>query len=308
MVSMNRLTTEKRSQIVGSLVEGNSIRATVRMTGAAKNTVTKLLVDLGAACAEHQDRTLRDLPCTTIQADEIWAYCYSKQKNVPDEHVGTFGYGDVWTWTAICADTKLMPSWLVGERTADDALAFMTDLESRLAHAVQLTTDGHHNYLRAVDRAFREHWVDYAMLQKIYGAPVEDQRWYSPPVCIGTEARVIKGNPEYDKVSTSYVERQNLTMRMGMRRFTRLTNGFSKKVENLAHAVSLHYMHYNFARPHKTLSKPYPTTPAMAAGVADHVWSLREIAELLDRPQHREPEPEPREPSRAREHWRRRSN
>jgi IS1 family transposase len=233
------------------------------MTGAAKNTVTKLLVDLGAACAEYQDRTLRDLPCTTIQADEIWAYCYSKQKNVPEEHRGTFGYGygDVWTWTAICADTKLVPSWLVGERTATDALAFMTDLESRLANAVQLTTDGHHNYLRAVDRAFREHWIDYAMLQKIYGAPVEDQRWYSPPVCTGTEARVIKGNPEHDKVSTSYVERQNLTMRMGMRRFTRLTNAFSKKVENLAHAVSLHYMHYNFARPHKRSRSPTRRLP-----------------------------------------------
>jgi IS1 family transposase len=310
MVSMNRLTTEQRARIIGCLIEGNSIRATVRMTGAAKNTVTKLLVDLGAACADYQDRTLRDLPCTTVQADEIWAYCYAKQKNVPEEHRGTFGYGDVWTWTALCADTKLVPSWLVGERTADDALAFMTDLQSRLAHAVQLTTDGHHNYLTAVDKAFREHWIDYAMLQKIYGAPVEDQRWYSPPVCIGTKAQVIEGNPDPSKVSTSYVERQNLTMRMGMRRFTRLTNAFSKKVENLAHAVSLHYMHYNFARPHKSLKNPYPRTPAMAAGVADHVWSLREIAELLDRPQPEkvEPEPQPREPRRAREHWAKRSN
>ena len=283
MVSMNRLTTEKRAQIVGSLVEGNSIRATVRMTGAAKNTVTKLLVDLGAACAEYQDRTLRDLPCTTIQADEIWAYCYAKQKNVPDEHRGTFGYGDVWTWTALCADTKLVPSWLVGERTATDALTFMVDLESRLANAIQLTTDGNHVYLRAVDRAFREHWVDYAMLQKIYGPdPLEEEHRYSPPVCTGTKVDYIAGNPEPEKISTSYVERQNLTMRMGMRRFTRLTNAFSKKVENLAHAVSLHYMHYNFARPHKTLSKPYPTTPAMAASVADRVWTARDIAGLLD--------------------------
>jgi IS1 family transposase len=277
MVSMNRLSTEKRAQIVGSLVEGNSIRATVRMTGAAKNTVTKLLVDLGAACAEYQDRAMRDLPCTTIQCDEIWAYCYSKQKNVPDEHVGTFGYGDVWTWTALCADTKLVPSWLVGERTVDDAWVFMTDLEGRLANRVQLTTDGHRPYLQAVNLTFGQ-GVDYAMLHKIYGARVEDQRWYSPPVCVGTEAKVITGDPDREKISTSYVERQNLTMRMGMRRYTRLTNAFSKKVENLAHAVSLHYTHYNFARVHQTLK----TTPAHAAGVADHKWSPHEIAALLD--------------------------
>jgi IS1 family transposase len=277
MDTMNRLSTEKRAQIVGSLVEGNSIRATVRMTGAAKNTVTKLLVDLGAACADYQDRTMRDLRCTTIQCDEIWAYCYAKQKNVPDEHVGTFGYGDVWTWTELCADTKLVPSWLVGERTVDDAWVFMTDLEGRLANRVQLTTDGHRPYLQAVDLAFGQS-IDYAMLHKIYGAKVEDQRWYSPPVCIGTEARTITGSPDPSKVSTSYVERQNLTMRMGMRRYTRLTNAFSKKVENLAHAVSLHYMHYNFARVHQTLK----TTPARAAGIADHKWSLHEIAALLD--------------------------
>ena len=277
MVSMNRLTTEKRAQIVGSLVEGNSIRATVRMTGAAKNTVTKLLVDLGAACAEYQDGAMRDLRCTTIQCDEIWAYSYSKQKNVPDEHRGTFGYGDVWTWTALCADTKIVPSWLVGERTADDAWVFMTDLEGRLANRVQLTTDGHRPYLQAVNLTFGQ-GVDYAMLHKIYGARVEDQRWYSPPVCVGTEAKVITGDPDREKISTSYVERQNLTMRMGMRRYTRLTNAFSKKVENLAHAVSLHYTHYNFARVHQTLK----TTPAHAAGVADHKWSPHEIAALLD--------------------------
>ncbi|MBA3430644.1 MAG: IS1 family transposase [Actinobacteria bacterium] len=274
---MNRLSTEDRARIIGSLVEGNSIRATVRMTGAAKNTVTKLLIDLGEACAEYQDRAMRDLPCTNVQCDEIWSFCYSKQKNVPDEHRGTFGYGDVWTWTALCADTKLVPSWLVGERTVDDAWVFMDDLSRRLSNRVQLTTDGHRPYLQAVDTAFGQE-IDYAMLQKIYGAPVEDQRWYSPPVCIGTEAHVIKGSPDPSKVSTSYVERQNLTMRMGMRRFTRLTNAFSKKVENLAHAVSLHYMHYNFARTHQTLK----ATPAQAAGVADHKWSLHEIAALLD--------------------------
>jgi IS1 family transposase len=282
MVSMNRLTTERRAQIVGSLVEGNSIRATTRMTGAAKNTVTKLLTDLGEACADYQDRTLLDLPCTTVQCDEIWAYCDAKQKNVPQEHKGTFGYGDVWTWTAICADTKLVPSWLVGERTVPDAWVFMSDLASRLSNRVQLTTDGHQPYVKAVDAAFGDE-IDYAMLHKLYGQdPCEDERRYSPAVCTGIDIRPMTGNPDPEKISTSYVERQNLTMRMGMRRFTRLTNGFSKKVENLAHAVALHYMHYNFARPHKTLSKPYPTTPAMAAGVADHKWSLYEIAALLD--------------------------
>jgi IS1 family transposase len=273
---MNRLSTERRAQIIGSLVEGNSIRATVRMTGAAKNTVTKLLVDLGEACSDYQDRTLRDLPCETIQVDEIWAYCYSKQKNVPTEHKGTFGYGDVWTWTAICADTKLVPSWLVGERTIDDGWAFLEDLKGRLAGRVQLTSDGWNAYLSAVGLSFGRD-VDYAMLQKIYG-PDPGAGRYSPPVCLGTTTKVIRGNPDPAKINTSYVERQNLTMRMGMRRFTRLTNGFSKKVENLAHAVALHYMHYNFARVHQTLG----TTPAMAAGVADHKWTTYEIAALLD--------------------------
>jgi IS1 family transposase len=283
MVSMNRLSTEKRAQVLGALVEGNSIRATVRMTGAAKNTITKLLAEVGEACAEYQDEALTDLPCTTLEADEIWSYCYAKQKNVPKQFENTPGYGDVWTWTAICADTKLVPSWLVGERTYDDALTFLTDLESRLANPIQLTTDGNNVYIGAVSEAFREHWIDYAMLQKLYGEPSEsEQRRYSPAACIGTKREYIAGNPDESKISTSYVERQNLTMRMGMRRFTRLTNAFSKKVENLAHAVSLHFMHYNFARPHKTLSDPYPTTPAMAAGVADHVWSVREIAGLLE--------------------------
>ena len=283
MVSMNRLTTERRAQIIGALVEGNSIRATVRMTGAAKNTITKLLADLGQACADYQDEVMRDLPCKVIECDEIWSYCYAKQKNVPEQHKGTFGYGDVWTWTAICADTKLVPSWLVGERTYEDALTFMLDLEKRLSGPVQLTTDGLHVYIKAVKKAFREHWIDYAMLQKIYGAPEEaEERRYSPAVCTGSRTEHIAGNPDESKISTSYVERQNLTMRMGMRRFTRLTNAFSKKVENLAHAVSLHYMHYNFARPHQALKERYPRTPAMAAGVADHVWTLEEIAGLLD--------------------------
>src|SRR5437764_11459138 len=195
MVSMNRLTTAKRAQIIGALVEGNSIRATVRMTGAAKNTVTKLLVDLGAACAEYQDEAFRELPCQTIQCDEIWAFCYAKQKNVPQEHKGTFGYGDIWTWTAICADTKLVPSWLVGERTTEDAIAFLTDLEKRLYGAIQLTTDGLQVYLQAVDVAFQDAWLDYAMLQKLYGPDPSEERRYSPPICTGTKTEVIQGDP-----------------------------------------------------------------------------------------------------------------
>jgi IS1 family transposase len=288
MVSMNRLTTEKRAQIIGALVEGNSIRATVRMTGAAKNTVTKLLVDLGAACAEYQNGALRDLPCTTLEVDEIWAYCYSKQRNVPDEHKGTFGYGDVWTWTALCADTKLVPAWLVGERTIDDAWVFFADLKARLANRVQLTTDGERSHLTAIGLTFGRD-IDYAQLQKIYSTdPANARGRYSPPVCTGTKTRVLRGDPDPSRISTSYVERQNLTMRMGMRRFTRLTNAFSKKVENLAHAVSLHYMYYNFARVHQTLTvvnddgSRTKRTPAMAAGVTDHVWTLYEIAALLD--------------------------
>ncbi|HEY1592909.1 MAG TPA: IS1 family transposase [Solirubrobacteraceae bacterium] len=279
---MNRLTTEKRAQIIGALVEGNSIRATVRMTGAAKNTVSKLLVDLGAACAEYQDRVLRDLPCTTVQCDEIWAFCYAKQKNVPEEHKGTFGYGDVWTWTAIDADTKLVPSWLVGERNLRDCWIFIEDLQARLSGRIQLSTDAHKTYEAVVGLIFGASDIDWAQQIKHYRTTSVGPGRYSPPVCTGVTVRRQLGDPDPTKVSTSYVERQNLTMRMGMRRFTRLTNGFSKKVENLADAVSLHYMHYNFARPHQTLAKPYPRTPAMAAGVADHVWTLREIAALLD--------------------------
>lgn len=281
MVSMNRLSTEKRAQIIGCLVEGNSIRATVRMTGAAKNTIVKLLADLGEACAEYQDGVLVDLPCEVVEADEIWAYCYAKQKNVPEQFKGSPGYGDVWTFTAVCADTKLVPSWLVGERTAYDAEFFLSDLARRMAGRIQLSTDGHSMYEAAVGQAFGGE-VDWAQIQKTYASDPAQGGKYSPAVCTGTKRRVLKGEPDPDRISTSYVERQNLTMRMGMRRFTRLTNGFSRKVENLAHAVSLHFMHYNFARPHKALKERYPRTPAMAAGVADHIWSLEEIAGLLD--------------------------
>jgi IS1 family transposase len=282
LVSLNRLTTEKRAQVIGCLVEGNSIRATVRMTGGAKNTITKLLADLGEACADYQDGVFQDLPCKVVEADEIWSYCYAKQKNVPEQFKDTPGYGDVWTFTAICADTKLVPSWLVGERTADDAEVFLSDLASRMAGRIQLSTDGHSMYESTVGPAFR-HNVDWAQIQKTYRAPERsEQRKYSPAVCTGTKRRVLKGDPDPERISTSYVERQNLSMRMGMRRFTRLTNGFSRKVENLAHAVSLHFMHYNFARPHSALKERYPRTPAMAAGGADHIWSLEEIAALLD--------------------------
>ena len=289
MFSMNRLSTEKRAQIVGMLVEGNSLRATSRMAGVSINTVSKLLVDLGAACETYQADVLRGLRCTTIECDEIWAFCYSKQKNVPEEHQGTFGYGDVWTWTALCADTKLVPSWLVGERTVDDAWAFLTDLQERLANRVQLTSDGLKLYVQAVDLAFGAE-IDFAQLHKIYGTdPGKDAaRRYSPAVCTGTDVRIVNGDPAPSRISTSYVERQNLTMRMGMRRFTRLTNGFSKKIENHAAAVAIHFMHYNFARPHKSLSvrsedgPATKRTPAMAAGVADHIWTLEEIAGLLD--------------------------
>lgn len=293
MVSMNRLSTERRAQVVGCLVEGMSIRATVRVTGAAKNTVTKLLVELGEACDRYQDKTLRNLTSKRIQCDEVWSFCYAKQKNVPKEHQGTFGYGDVWTWTAIDADTKLIPAWLVGERHTSDAITFIWDLRSRLANKVQLTTDGHRPYLTAVEGVFTDMDVDYAMLVKLYGSPSkEEQRRYSPARCTGTREIPIRGNPDPSHISTSYVERQNLTMRMGMRRFTRLTNAFSKKIENLAAAVSLHFMHYNFVRVHQTLG----TTPAVAAGVTDHVWTIEEIVKLIE-PEKRKPEAQPVRPA-----------
>jgi len=281
---MNRLSRAERAQIIRMLVEGNSIRSVSRMTGAARNTITTLLVDLGKACAAYQDRVVRNLTSTRIECDEIWAFCYAKARNVPEDKRGEFGYGDVWTWTAIDPDTKLVPSWLVGTRDLDDAMAFMADLGSRLANRVQITTDGHRPYVEAIEAAFGRD-VDYAQLVKEYGIePSLDgsptARRYSPNRVTSEQVRVIAGDPDPDLISTSYVERNNLTMRMGMRRFTRLTNGFSKKVENHAAMVSLHFMHYNFARPHSALGKR--TTPAMAAGVADHVWTCDEIAALID--------------------------
>lgn len=276
---MNRLPIAKRAQIIGMLVEGMSMRAVSRLADCSINTVTKLLEEVGFACNMYQSEHLRNLTCKRIQCDEIWAFCYSKEKNVAPADKGILGHGDVWTYTAIDSDTKLMVSYMVGKRDAEYALAFMTDIYGRLANRVQLTTDGHQPYLNAVPDAFGTD-VDYAQLVKHYGpSPAQhDQRRYSPAELIDAEKKAVVGNPDMSKVSTSHVERQNLTMRMSMRRFTRLTNGFSKKVENLEHAVSLHFMHYNFARVHKTLR----VTPAMEAGLSDRVWSLAEIAKLAD--------------------------
>ena len=282
---MNKLTLERQSQVVKALCEGNSIRSTARMTDVAINTVVKLLTDLGSACLDFQDGVMRDLPCKRLQADEIWSFVYAKAKNVPDDRKGEFGYGDVWTWTAIDADTKLIPCWHVGGREGRDAWVFMKDLASRLANRVQLTTDGHRPYLEAVDSAFGSE-IDYAMLQKLYG-PVdyskEARRRYSPAECVGAEKKVIQGQPSRANISTSYIERQNLTMRMSMRRFTRLTNGFSKKLENHMYAIALHFAHYNFCRPHKSLANPYHRTPAMAAGLTDRIWTVENLISLLDR-------------------------
>jgi len=224
----------------------------------------------------HQDRAFRNLTCKRIQCDEIWSFCYSKQKNVPEDKKGQFGYGDVWTWTAIDADTKLVPSWLVADRSSSAAIEFVNDLAGRLDSKIQLTTDGNKVYLEAVESAFGSE-IDYAMLVKIYGASVESEKRYSPSECIGIEKSTITGDPDRKHISTSYVERQNLTMRMSMRRFTRLTNGFSKKVENHSHAIALYFMHYNFCRIHKTLR----VTPAMKAGVTDHLWEIEDIVKLL---------------------------
>lgn len=274
---MNRLKKDKQAEIIASLVEGNSIRATARMCDVAFNTVLKLLPEIGRACLRFQDKVLRNLSCKRIQCDEIWSFCYAKEKNVPADKRGQFGFGDVWTWVAIDADTKLVPSFMIGTRGFSTASAFINDLASRLANRVQLTSDGHRVYLQAVENAFGND-IDYAMLVKLYGNDAEAETRYSPAECIGSQRVRITGNPDPRHISTSYVERQNLSMRMGMRRFTRLTNAFSKKVENHMWAIALYYMHYNFCRIHKTLR----VTPAMEAGIADHVWDVAELVGLLD--------------------------
>jgi IS1 family transposase len=271
---MNRLPIEKRAAILGMLVEGNSLRATSRLADVSINTVTKLLVDLGSACAEYHDLHVRNVWAQRVQCDEIWCFVGAKAKKVTPEKQAQ-GWGDTWTWTAIDADSKLCLSYRIGGRDGAIAFEFMQDLAARLANRVQLTTDGHRVYLNAVEDAFGSE-IDYAMLVKIYGADTANDSRYSPPECIDCKPIAITRRPDPKHISTSFVERQNLTMRMGMRRFTRLTNGFSKKVQNHAAMVSLHFMYYNFGRIHKTLR----VTPAMAAGLSDHVWSLGEITLL----------------------------
>jgi len=277
MHHMNKLNRTKQVQVIAALNEGCSIRATVRMTGVANDTVTKLLVAIGAACKRYHDENVRNIKARRIQCDEIWQFCYAKEKNVPADKKGQFGYGDVWTWVGMDADSKLIVSYLVGNRDSGWASEFIADLKDRLANRTQLTTDGYRVYLNAVEDAFGAD-VDYAMLVKIYGKSSETETRYSPAECIGCQRQVITGSPDPLHISTSYVERQNLTMRMQMRRFTRLTNGFSKKIENLIAAVALHYMQYNYCRIHSALR----VTPAMEAGLTDHVWSLEELAALLD--------------------------
>jgi IS1 family transposase len=273
----NVLSTAKRVQIVSALVEGVGIRATARMADVSKDTVMKLWREIGEACIRYQDETFRNLTCKRLQVDEIWSFVYAKAKNVPASKQGQFGYGDVWTFTAIDADTKLMPSFLVGTRDVGCATEFMQDLAGRLVNRVQLTSDGHKMYLQAVEDAFAGD-VDFAMLHKIYGAePTGPETRYSPAVCIGAEKRCITGNPDPKHVSTSYVERANLTIRMSLRRFTRLTNAFSKKLENHTAALGLFHAHYNLCRIHKTLR----VTPAMAAGVTTRVWDIADLVALL---------------------------
>jgi IS1 family transposase len=276
---MNRMDTARRAQVIRCLIEGNSINSTVRMTGVAKNTVLKLLVEIGDACSEYLDGVMRDLPCQRLQADEAWSFCFAKAKNVKPEHFDDGGYaGDVWAWVAIDADTKLIPTWTLGRRDAATAREFIDDLAGRLANRVQLTTDGLKVYIHAVLNAFGTA-IDFSVLHKVYGADRPDAARYSPAECIGCEKKIILGNPDPDHISTSYIERQNLTMRMSMRRFTRLTNGFSKKMENHAASVALYMMYYNFGRKHATLG----TSPAVKAGVADHIWSVEEIIGLLEK-------------------------
>ena len=272
---MNTLSLEKRTQILQMLVEGSSMRSISRIVGASINTITKLLVDAGNACAVYHDEHVKNLNCRRIECDEIWAFCYSKQKNTPDDKKD--GAGDVWTWTSLCADSKLICNWVVGKRDAEYAMMLMDDLQERLAHRVQLTTDGHKAYLQAVEGAFGND-IDFAQLVKIYGdtAGVKSGK-YSPSEFVTAKKVKITGNPHMESVSTSYVERQNLTMRMSMRRFTRLTNAFSKKLENHEHALALYFMYYNFVRIHKTLK----VTPAIASGVTDKLWDMTDIAKLV---------------------------
>jgi len=280
LYAMNKLPLKKRAMIIQLLVEGNSLRSTSRIADVSINTVTKLLVDVGAACQTFHDETVKNVASKRVQCDEIWAFCYAKDKNVAAAKAAPDGAGDVWTWTGIDADSKLIVSWFVGNRDAESAHAFMYDVAARLKNRVQLTTDGFKPYLKAVDAAF-DGEIDFAQLVKLYGQPegAGNERRYSPVECVGSEKKVIEGRPEEEHISTSYVERQNLTMRMHMRRFTRLTNAFSKKVENHAHAVALHFVYYNFAKVHKSLR----VTPAMEAKLALKPMTIEEIVLLTEK-------------------------
>jgi IS1 family transposase len=279
---MNVLSLDRRAAVIRGLVEGGSIRSVARMTGTNRETVMRLLVEVGEFCSTYQHHVLVNLPCERIEADEIWSFVGAKKRNARQP-----GHGDLWTFVALCATTKLAVSWMVGPRSKRVSLMFMRDLASRLANRVQITTDGHAIYASAVEEAFGWNGADYARIDKEYGntmVPQDPGRRYSPAVCIGVDKAAVMGDPDMDLASTSYVERQNLTMRMHMRRFTRLTNGYSKKAENHAHAVSLHFMFYNFVRPHTTLTKANgrKTTPAMECGLTDHVWTIEEMLGLMD--------------------------
>lgn len=275
---MNKLPLDKRVQILTMLCEGSSMRSISRVCDVSINTVTKLLVDAGNACAAYHDLHVRKIKSKRVQCDEIWSFCYAKSKNVASAKSQVDGAGDVWTWTGLDPDSKLMISWVVGSRDTDSAKALMDDLAARLANRVQLTTDGHRAYLEAVDEAFGTE-IDYAMLVKLYGASPESAVGrYSPAECIGIRKQAIEGLPNFDHISTSHVERHNLTMRMQMRRFTRLTNAFSKKLENHYHALALYFLFYNFTRIHKA----HRMTPAMAAGITDRLWSMEDIVRLVD--------------------------
>ncbi|HET9638815.1 MAG TPA: IS1 family transposase [Allosphingosinicella sp.] len=289
---MNKLPLAKRIQILSMLVEGSSMRSISRVADVSINTVSKLLCEAGEACLAIHDETVKGVKASRIQCDEIWSFCYAKEKNAKVAKAAPDGAGDVWTWTALDADSKLIVSYFVGDRSGQSAIALMDDLRARIENRVQLTTDGHRAYLEAVEGAFGGD-VDYAMLHKIYGQTIAAPGRYSPAECIGTQKKRIEGNPDAAHVSTSYVERQNLTMRMSMRRFTRLTNAFSKKLDNHIHALALYFAFYNLCRIHKTLRM----TPAMAAGITDRLWSMEDIIARIDADA---PAPKPRGPYRKR--------
>jgi IS1 family transposase len=275
---MKQLAQNTRAQVLHLLMEGNSIRASARLTGVSKTTILKLIEDAGRAAAWYQDRIFQNLNCRRLQVDELWGFCHAKQKNVATAKKAPVGAGDVWLWVATDADTKLVPSWYVGGRGSDAAIVLMDDLASRLAGRVQLTTDGHKAYLEAVEGAFGGD-IDYAMLVKLYGPTPEGAKGrYSPAECIGARKTPIEGNPDPKHISTSYAERNNLNVRMHSRRLTRLTNAFSKKIQNHAHAMALHFLYYNFVRIHQTLKM----SPAMAAGVSKRLWEMKDVVEMLE--------------------------